>query len=162
MHRPRAVGALMLTAALISVLFLGAAPPMQVTPYEMGNTSMAPAIANGEPVFVDSRHRWIRGIRRFDIVVVRSPDDPQDVHVKRVIGLGGEKLELKHGAVYINGRKLAEPFVTAPAREDFGPITIPEGHYFFLSDNRTDADDSRSWRTPTAGDELIVGKVMRF
>ena len=96
-------------------------------------------------------------IRRGDIVVFKYPEEPERDFIKRVIGLPGETLELKNKRVYINGTLLDEPYVQylippdAEGSEDFdvrvryGPVTVPEGHYFMMGDNRDNSQDSRYW-----------------
>ena len=99
----------------------------------------------------------IDAIRRGDIVVFKYPEDPERDFIKRVIGLPGETLELRNKKVYINGQPLDEPYVQflIPPDEDggfdsdvrvqYGPVTVPEGHYFMMGDNRDNSQDSRYW-----------------
>ncbi|HEY3382267.1 MAG TPA: signal peptidase I [Vicinamibacterales bacterium] len=103
----------------------------------------------------------IRDIRRGDIVVFKYPEDPERDFIKRVIGLPGETLEVKEKRVYINGRRLDEPYVhyleppSSPStlnevtsfdlRERYGPVQIPAGKYFMMGDNRDNSQDSRYW-----------------
>ena len=99
-----------------------------------------------------------REVRRRDIVVFKYPDEPERDFIKRVIGLPGETLELRNKKVYINGQPLDEPYVhfLEPAsdsqevtsfdvRERYGPVKVPEGHYFVMGDNRDNSQDSRYW-----------------
>lgn len=92
--------------------------------------------------------------RRGDIIVFKYPLDESKDFIKRVIGLPGEKLELRHQQVYINGRRLKEPYVhhteapsvdPLPPRDDLGPVIIPDGHVFVMGDNRENSHDSRKW-----------------
>jgi signal peptidase I len=97
-------------------------------------------------------------IRRGDIVVFKYPEDPERDFIKRVIGLPGETLEVRRKVVYINGQPLDEKYVhfLQPAsrvgeitsydvRENYGPVTVPPGHYFMMGDNRDNSQDSRYW-----------------
>ncbi len=82
--------------------------------------------------------------------------DNSDVYVKRVIGLPGDKVELKDGKVYINDSEipLDEPYLNEnPFDEDFGPVTVPEDAYFCLGDNRNISADARSWDNPINPEE---------
>ncbi|CAO0822274.1 Signal peptidase I [Desulfarculales bacterium] len=78
--------------------------------------------------------------QRGDMVVFASPGGLGDDPIKRVIGLPGEVVELQAKQIYIDGRPLAvfwerDTAFHAPA-DDFGPVLVPEGHYFMLGDNR--------------------------
>lgn len=91
---------------------------------------------------------------RGDIIVFKYPLDESKDFIKRVVGLPGEKLELRHQQVYINGLRLKEPYVhhtEAPSldsvspRDDLGPVIVPDGHVFVMGDNRENSHDSRKW-----------------
>ena len=79
--------------------------------------------------------------------------------VKRLIGLPGEVWSEKAGYVYINGKKLNEPYIQADRRDTrtIAPIHIAPGHYFFMGDNRASSCDSRSWGTVPR--KNLIGKV---
>lgn len=98
--------------------------------------------------------------RRGDIVVFRPPGSQSEPYIKRIIGLPGETVEIRDGAVFIDGAKLDEPYVTSSTswRGNGGEstITIPEDEYFMLGDNRSNSSDSRVFGTvPKAN---IIGK----
>jgi signal peptidase I len=96
-------------------------------------------------------------IRRGDIIVFKYPEEPERDFIKRVIGLPGETIELRKKRVYIDDTLLDEPYVhfLVPPDEDgggdfdvrvqYGPVTVPPGHYFMMGDNRDNSQDSRYW-----------------
>jgi signal peptidase I len=84
---------------------------------------------------------------RQQIVVFRAPLPGNPDYIKRLIGLPGDQLEIREGVVYINGKKLDEPYRAAPPNpvDNYGPVTVPKGEYFMMGDNRDDSYDSRYW-----------------
>jgi signal peptidase I len=119
---------------------------------------------------VESTLLPIDEIRRGDIIVFKHPRTPERDLIKRTIGLPGETIELREKRVYINGKPLDEPyahFLSPPGatdvperdvRRNFGPLTIPRGHYFMMGDNRDNSEDSRYWG-PLAR-EYVKGKAL--
>jgi signal peptidase I len=126
------------------------------------------------PLAIGRKVLPVRPIRRGDIVVFKYPDEPDRDFIKRVIGLPGDIVELKHKKVHINGQPLDEPYVhflTPPSneyqevtsydlRERFGPVTVPADHYFVMGDNRDNSQDSRYWgflpRNYVKGKALLI------
>jgi len=86
-----------------------------------------------------------------DVIVFEFPEDTTKDFIKRIIGVPGDVIEMKEKVVYRNGEKLDEPYIkhTDPnlqqRRDNFGPITVPEGKYFAMGDNRDESYDSRFW-----------------
>ncbi len=87
-----------------------------------------------------------------DIVVFEFPEDPSKDFIKRVIGLPGDTIEIREKHVYRNGEKLDEPYTqhtdtvtNASRRDNMAPVTVPEGKYFVMGDNRDESYDSRFW-----------------
>jgi signal peptidase I len=107
---------------------------------------------------------------RGEVVVFKYPEEPERDFIKRVIGLPGETLEVRDRRVYINGTPLDEPYVhflepsfggeggIGDVRHKYGPVTIPEGHYFVMGDNRDNSQDSRYWGFLPRG--YIKGKAL--
>jgi signal peptidase I len=95
--------------------------------------------------------------KRGEVIVFRFPRDPSKDFVKRVIGLPGDRVELRQGTVYINGAALAEPYVTTPGESTRPPILLGEKQYYVLGDNRNGSNDSRIWGP--VPEENVLGKV---
>jgi signal peptidase I len=96
--------------------------------------------------------------RRGEVIVFRFPRDPSRDFVKRVIGLPGESVSLEEGYVFIDGRRLDEPYLEEQDDSNMAPTLVPPGSYFVLGDNRDGSSDSRHWGTVPL--ENIVGKVL--
>ncbi len=95
---------------------------------------------------------------RGDIVVCHFTAEATN-YVKRVIGLPGETVEIRAGTVYINGIGIEEPYVAVPAHQDFGPVTVPEGSYLLMGDNRNNSADSRHFSIGPIPKDRLVGRV---
>jgi len=129
----------------------------------------------GEPsrgdivVFIENKYpkNYFERIKIFlrDVADIMKPvENKNNVRlVKRVIGIPGDEIDVRNGKVYINGNELTEPYVKGETfqREISFPITVPEGKYFVLGDNREVSKDSRTFGTIDRSQ--IEGKaVFRF
>lgn len=133
--------------------------------------------------------RAANSFHRGDIVVFLGPDDPAHQFMKRLIGLPGDTLAMKNAVVEVNGRVLREPYASkvdsidpvadefrwqrafvigsaardtshyVPSRDNWGPLVVPESHYFVLGDLRDESLDSRYLGFIAAS--RIVGRVRR-
>ena len=120
--------------------------------------SMEPNLYTDQRLVVEKVSYRFHGPDRFDIVVLEMPSQGDELLIKRVIGLPGEKVEIKDGHVYIDGQQLQEPFtqdITQPGR--YGEVTVPPLHVFVLGDNRDRSNDSRSFGPVPI--ESIVGRA---
>ncbi|MDO4541829.1 MAG: signal peptidase I [Bacillota bacterium] len=109
--------------------------------------SMVPTLNKGDRVLI-SRISYIIGEpKRGDVIIFEPPaevDEGVDF-IKRVIGLPGETVEVRDGVVYINNEPLSEDYISEPPNYDLGPISVPEGKYFVLGDNRNNSADAHIW-----------------
>ena len=147
-----------------------------VNPYRIPSSSMEPTLhCAGAGLGCTARfsdrvlaNRFIYhfiGPKRGDIVVFETPGKAKEqcgaggTFVKRIIGLPGETWEMRSGYVYINGKRLREPYVPADRRDADSrpPERVPKNAYFMMGDNRGSSCDSRVWG-PLPRDNLI-GKV---
>ncbi len=122
--------------------------------------SMEPNLHTDQRLVVEkiSYNRWwpMRGPQRGDVVVFRvNPNS--DLLIKRVIGLPGDRVEIRAGQVIINSEALDEPYLTQPTYGDYGPIDVPPLHIFVLGDNRGFSNDSRSFGPLPLGS--VIGRA---
>lgn len=124
--------------------------------------SMVPTLLEGEWLFVNKLVYLTGTPERGEIVILKDPDPalPQREYlVKRIIGIAGDRVEIRNGQVFVNGHPLAEPYVDARTGGDFGPFVVPQGQFFLMGDNRHRgaSKDSRSFGAVSA--KLIEGRA---
>lgn len=137
-----------------------------VQAFKIPSGSMLPTLQIGDHILV---MKFIYGIRipfsnkvlipitdpeRGDVVVFIYPEDPTKDFIKRVIGVEGDKIEIRQKKLYINDQPVPDehahfeqqggPFIPKPG-DNFGPITVPEHKLFVMGDNRDNSHDSRFW-----------------
>ena len=116
-------------------------------PVKVEGTSMMPGLDDQERIFINKFiYRW-EPIERGDVVVFRYPQDPSKSYIKRVIGVAGDRVRIKDGQVYVNGRELYEPYVRPSYRDDrsYPESTVPADSFFVLGDHRNMSSDSRDF-----------------
>jgi signal peptidase I len=144
-----------LSSLLVFTVFLFFYQPVQVE-----GTSMLPLLKNHERIVVNKIAYHVESIQRGDIIVFRYPLDPAESFIKRVIGLPGDWVNIKDGQVYVNGKRLSEPYVL-PAYldiETYSPVHVAPNQYYVLGDHRDFSNDSREWGTVAR--KYIYGKAV--
>ncbi len=122
--------------------------------FKVVGSAMEPGYRNGDYYFVNKLNRKPA---RLDVVVLRYPRNESLYFMLRVIGLPGERIEIRSGQLSINGSKLDEPFIAEKPNYTFGPQVVPDRQYFVLGDNRNNSADSHIWGF--VPEKNIVGKV---
>jgi len=122
--------------------------------------SMIPTLNDNDKALV-SRIYNLDNNNRGSIFVFYSQELDERL-VKRLIGVPGDKIEIKNGVVFVNGIELDEYYVKNNIVFN-GTFEVPEGKYFFLGDNRANSYDSRFWKNPYIESSDIEGKLeLRF
>jgi signal peptidase I len=141
-------------------------------PYQIRQDSMESTLEPDQFVLVDKLTPRFDAYKRGDIVVFAPPDSwarAGTPFIKRVIGLGGDVVEIRDGHVVVNGADLAEPYLfqvdgqAQPTIDSLGPgsWTVPAGELFLMGDHRAVSEDSRAFGTvPT--DHLIGRAWLRY
>jgi signal peptidase I len=122
-------------------------------PRYIPSESMVPTLAVNDRLMVEKISYLFNPPERLDIVVFWPPDrlkelNPalkKDAFIKRVIGLPGEKVEVRDGKVFINDVALVEDYIAAKPNYQWGPQVIPENSYLVFGDNRNNSFDSHFW-----------------
>lgn len=113
--------------------------------FRVDGRCMEPNLRHGERVLTEKlTYRW-RAPRRGEVVVFRVPDETQELMVKRVIALPGERISIRDDKVYINGTPLPEPYRRYVMNYFMREKRVPEGMLFVMGDNRDVSNDSRDW-----------------
>ncbi|MGN1085285.1 MAG: signal peptidase I [Lachnospiraceae bacterium] len=130
----------------------------------MPGDSMAPTLTADTPIMINRLSYLRTGPDRFDVIVFRQEGEEHSYyHVKRVIGLPGETVQIVNGAVYINDEPLKEIVQDLPEMHLSGlatePFVLDEDEYFVLGDNRNKSEDSRFANIGNVTRKQIVGKA---
>ncbi len=138
--------------ALVLALFIRT---FFVQAFKIPTGSMKPTFMENDRILVDKLTYRFKSPKRGDIIVFKYPADTKKDFVKRLIGFGGETIEIKNGSAYVNGIKVQEPDSIVRNyyynRNDWAygkegqKILVPEGHFFALGDNSAQSSDSRNW-----------------
>ncbi len=146
---------IVVAAVVITLLIQTTVPKSSVIGY-----SMEPSLQNGQQLLINKVLYYFREPERGDVIILHPPPpySPEtDPFIKRIIALPGDTIEVKNGAVYVNGLKLDEPYIKEPPAYNLQLKKIPENEYFVLGDNRNNASDSHNgWTVPR---QNIIGKA---
>lgn len=127
-----------LLVALFIVTFI-------VQAFYIPSGSMRPTLEVGDRILVNKVVYRFTNPERFELIVFKYPVEPRRKFIKRVIGVGGDSVEISAGRVIVNGQPLEEDYTLTPGFTNYGPVVVPEDNYFVLGDNRNNSEDSRFW-----------------
>jgi signal peptidase I len=128
--------------------------------------SMLPTLEVNDRLIIEKISYHFKAPQRGDVVVFNPTKTLQeqnfkDAFIKRVIGLPGEKVEVKNGTVFVNGQPLAEKYIEEEPNYNYGPVEVPDNQYLVLGDNRNNSYDSHYWGFVPR--ENLIGKAaVRF
>jgi signal peptidase I len=131
-----------------------------VQPVKVEGTSMQPELSDQDRIFVNRLVYRFADISRGDVVVFWYPKDRSKSFIKRVLGVPGDRIEIRRGMVYVNGVRISEPYLKSSFRDhkSYAKVVVPPGKYFVLGDHRNSSNDSRSWGFVDR--RLIYGKAV--
>ena len=129
-------------------------------PVRVEGTSMLPVLEDQDRLFINKIAYRMGEIHQGDVVVFQYPRDRSKSYIKRVIALPGDRLRIDHGAVYVNGTRLPEPYVPNRFADDRTQpeMVLPPHDYFVMGDHRSISSDSRDFGPVDRS--LIYGKAV--
>lgn len=152
-----APGSRWLVATAVVLLTIIVVRTWLLTPFTVVSDSMSPTLPTGSTILVERVSRYWNDIDAQDLVLLQLDDGPT---VKRVVGVGGDRIEILDAVLHVNGEPVREDYVDSVTLDGvfFGPVDVPPGHVFVLGDNRFDSIDSRSFG-PVSQDR-VKGRVI--
>ncbi len=167
-------------AIVVAVLLALFVRTFVVQAFKIPSGSMLPTLQIGDHLLVNKFSYGVKlpvigtpliyrqGPAHGDVVVFRYPRDRSLDYIKRVVAVGGDTLEVRDKQVFLNGKQVVNPHAhfanrdilsaAAGPRDNFGPVTVPEGKIFVMGDNRDNSYDSRFWGFVDLRD--VLGKAL--
>lgn len=167
-------------AFLVALLIALVVRTLVIQAFKIPSGSMENTLLVGDHIFVNKfiygyhipytkgRVLEFRQPKRGDIIVFEFPEDPSKDFIKRVVGVPGDTVEVRHKSLYVNGLPVAEDYVRyadgaetegfPPARDNLPPVRVPSGKLFVMGDNRDRSYDSRFWGFVDM--DKVVGKAL--
>ncbi|MBA4495459.1 signal peptidase I [Paenactinomyces guangxiensis] len=129
---------------------------------EVNGTSMQPTLHNGDRLLINKFKFFMKQPSVGEVITFKDPTEKDRYLVKRVVGIPGDRIEIKNGALYRNGLKVDERYINSPIEDgDYGPVSVQPGTVFVMGDNRhrSASRDSRYQSVGLVPFNLIDGKV---
>jgi signal peptidase I len=154
-------------AAKIIIFSLAIVLPVRyflIQPFFVKGMSMEPSFDDGQYLIINEITYRFNQPERGDVIVFRYPNEPSQYYIKRIIGLPGETIEIIGGGIIVYNNQNSQGLVLDEKKYLDGQktigetkITLVDGQYFVLGDNRSASSDSRRWGP--LGEDFIIGKV---
>lgn len=149
---------ILLAASIFLVIYI-----FLMRPFQVSGESMFPTYKDKEYILTNLIGLRFGPSHKGDVIVFKAPTDNDKDYIKRVIGVAGDRIQLKSGFVYVNSVLLDESAYLGSDIRTYGgsflkddeTITVPQGDYFVLGDNRMYSSDSREWGFLSGG--AIIG-----
>ncbi|MCZ7626271.1 MAG: signal peptidase I [Candidatus Methylomirabilota bacterium] len=142
-------------AVVIAVILALVVRTFVVQAFKIPSGSMLQTLQVGDHILVNKFLFWFTNPQHGDIIVFKYPQDEGRDFIKRVVGLPGDKVEIRAKQLYINDQPVTEPYAIhldpaafddpGSSRDNFGPVVVEPGHLFMMGDNRDYSMDSRFW-----------------
>jgi len=148
--------AVRLTLQILVLVAIGMAFFLRIP--QVTGPSMLPHVQPGEMVLINTLAYRLGPVARGDVVALEHDEPTAQTFLKRVVALPGERVWLDAGSLYVDGRRVAEPYLSFPDTRSTAPVVVPPHALYVLGDNRAQSEDSREWGpVPEAA---IIGKAI--
>lgn len=142
------IQSLLLVCAVFLVIYM-----FLFRPFQVSGTSMFPNFSDKQYILTNIISLKMEPVKYGDVIVFRAPREPEKDYIKRVIGMPGDRIMLRDGNVYLNGKLLDESKYLTSTVKTYGEaylkentvLIVPPENYFVLGDNRPGSSDSRDW-----------------
>jgi signal peptidase I len=123
--------------------------------------SMLPTLKVHDLLIID-KMVLAQDLKRGDIVVFTPPPESnlRKILIKRLIGMPGDRIEIRRGKLFRNGETVEEDYIKEPMKYRMKEFIVPEGKLFFLGDNRNISNDGHIWANPFVDYESVIGKAV--
>lgn len=158
-EKKKSVGREIFEWIMVIVIAVGAALLIRTfifEPVRVDGNSMLNTLHDNEYMIVTKYDYLFSDPERFDVVICHFPGRGSTNFVKRVVGLPGDTVSIQGGTLYVNGEAIVEDYIDYQSAY-MAEITVEEGYYFVMGDNRTNSNDSRS--VGALARDQIVGHV---
>lgn len=133
-------------------------------PHQVSGSSMVPNFHEGDYIITNKLTTKFSTIKRYQVIIFKSPREPSKVFIKRVIGLPDERVKIADGHVFVNSFLLTEHYLPPTTLTSGGAflsnneeVVVPQDQYFVMGDNRGGSSDSREWGPVRK--ELVIGEA---
>jgi signal peptidase I len=142
---------------LLPIALLFACRALVAEPFHVPSDSMRPTLEAGDRVVANKLAYRLGSPQAGDLVVLQGPRG--DVFAKRIVALGGQRVEIRDGVLFVDRRPRREPYVDPDMVDGFffGPAHVPPGTVFVLGDNRGDSEDSRDFGAVPL--DRLIGRI---
>jgi len=133
-----------------------------IQPFIVEGQSMEPNFENNNYLITEKVSYKLHTPERGDIIIFHPPGDDEINYIKRVIGTPGDRVEIKNGAVLVNGKKISETYLesdeqTLVGKSEFSSVVLKDKEFFLMGDNRNHSRDSRE--IGVIGADRIVSRI---
>lgn len=137
-----------------------------IAPFKIPSGSMHPTLVEGDRILVSKFIYHFQPLKRGDIIVFRYPENPKRPFIKRLVGLGGDKVEIRNGKLWVNGKQLESNetfrnntyYNQGMYGQEGQVVEVPAGQFFVLGDNSASSHDSRFWGFVPR--RLVIGQAL--